>query len=118
LFLFLILFLSIVTITVITSSFISRLMPADLIIKSGILHIIITTLYSVTHLNVITIVNRWWLLSSRPQIMTAWTGGRPGVTTASFLSFLSSAPLGIAVVPGSQDVKQKCIRHQEQDWLE
>jgi hypothetical protein len=50
--------------------------------------------------------------------MTAWTGGRPGVTTASFLSFLSSAPLGIAVVPGSRDVKQKCIRHQEQDWLE
>jgi hypothetical protein len=68
-FLFLFLFLNTVTVTVISSTFNTLLTPAELKIKNGILPIIITTLHSVTHLNAITIVDRWLLLATRPQCL-------------------------------------------------
>jgi hypothetical protein len=64
--------------------------PAELKVERGILHIIITTLNPVAHLNVITIIDRWWWLSSWPQIVRARAGGRSSITTPPFLSFLSA----------------------------
>jgi hypothetical protein len=87
-FLFLFLFLYAISITLIASTFNSPFTLAELKVERGILHITITTLNPVTHLNVITIIDRWWWLSSWPQIVCARTGGCSSITTPSFLYFL------------------------------
>jgi hypothetical protein len=56
------------------------------------LFLFLNTVYiTVTHLSVIPIINRWWWLSSWSPIVRASTEGRFGITTPSFLSFLSTS---------------------------